>query len=46
MVAIPSLGDLPNPGTKPVSPALQTNPLLTKLQGSPILREYCEPGTQ
>ena len=32
-VAIPFLGDLPNTGIKPVSPALQADPLLTELQG-------------
>ena len=29
--SFPSPGDLPNPGTEPVSPALQANSLLTEL---------------
>jgi len=32
----PSLGDLPNPGTELVSPALQADSLPTELQGKPI----------
>ena len=31
----PSPGDLPNPGIKPMSPALQADSLLTELQGKP-----------
>ena len=31
----PSPGDLPDPGIKPGSPALQADSLPTKLQGSP-----------
>ena len=31
----PSPGDLPNPGIKPESPALQADSLLTELQGKP-----------
>ena len=31
----PSLGDLPHPGIKPRSPALQTDSLPTELQGKP-----------
>ena len=31
----PSLGDLPNPGIEPGSPALQADSLLTELQGKP-----------
>jgi len=31
----PSLGDLPNPGIKPGSPALQEDSLPTELQGKP-----------
>ena len=31
----PSPGDLPNPGIKPWSPALQADSLLTELQGKP-----------
>ena len=34
----PSPGDLPDPGTEPRSPALQSDSLLTKLQGKPPLR--------
>ena len=30
-------GDLPDPGIKPVSPALQTDSLLLSHQGSPML---------
>ena len=33
---IPSLGDLPNPGIKPVSPALQADSLPSKLPGKPL----------
>ena len=32
----PSPGDLPNPGIKPRSPALQAESLLSELQGSPM----------
>ena len=32
----PSLGDLPNPGTEPRSPALQVDSLLLSHQGSPV----------
>ena len=32
----PSLGDLPNPGIKPRSPALQADSLPSKLRGNPI----------
>ena len=35
----PSLGDLPNPGIEPVSPALQADSLPLKHWGSPI-RQY------
>ena len=34
-VAIPSSGDLPNPGIKPKSPALQADSLPAKPQGKP-----------
>ena len=34
-VAIPSPGDLPNPGIKPRSPALQADFLLSELPGKP-----------
>ena len=34
-VAFPSPGDLPNPGIKPASPALQADSLLTELSGKP-----------
>ena len=33
----PSPGDLPDPGIKPRSPALQADSLLTELQGKPIV---------
>ena len=33
----PSLGDLPDPGMKPRSPALQADYLPTELQGKPVL---------
>ena len=33
----PSLGDLPDPGIKPRSPALQADSLPTELQGKPLL---------
>ena len=36
----PSLGDLPDPGIKPVYPALQADSLPTKLQGKPHWRKY------
>ena len=32
----PSPGHLPDPGTEPRSPILQTDSLLTELQGKPI----------
>ena len=32
----PSPGDLPNPGTKPRSPALQADSLPTELRGKPV----------
>ena len=32
----PSLEDLPDPGTEPRSPELQTDSLLSELQGSPL----------
>ena len=35
----PSLGDLPNPGTEPRSPALQVDSLPSELQGKPIYLE-------
>ena len=34
-VAVPSPGDLPNPGIKPWSPELQADSLLTEPQGKP-----------
>ena len=34
-VEVPLAGDLPNPGTEPVSPALQADSLLLSQQGSP-----------
>ena len=34
----PSLGDLPNPGIEPRSPALQAESLPTELQGKPSFR--------
>ena len=34
-VAIPSPGDLPNPGIEPGSPALQKGALQSELQGKP-----------
>ena len=34
-VAYPFPGDLPNPGTKPGSPALQADSLLAELPGKP-----------
>ena len=34
-VAFPSPGDLPNPGIKPGSHALQADSLLTELSGKP-----------
>ena len=33
----PSPGDLPDPGIKPGSPALQTDSLLTELRGKPAI---------
>ena len=35
----PSPGYLPNPGIEPGSPALQTDSLLTELQGKPIVTD-------
>jgi len=35
--AFPSLGDLPNPGIEPRSPALQADSLSAETQGKPIL---------
>ena len=35
----PSPGDLPNPGIKPGSPALQTDSVLSKPPGSPTRKE-------
>ena len=35
----PSLGDLPNPGTEPRSPALQVDSLPSEPQGKPIYLE-------
>ena len=35
-LSFPSPGDLPNPGSKPVSPALQADSLLLKQQGKPV----------
>ena len=34
---LPSPGDLPNPGIKPESPALQVDSLLLTHQGSPLI---------
>ena len=34
--SFPSLGDFPNPGIEPVSPALQVDSLPLSHQGSPI----------
>ena len=36
----PSLGDLPDPGIEPRSPALQTDSLLTVLQGKSVILIY------
>ena len=36
----PSLGDLPDPGIEPRSPALQTDSLLTELQGKSVILIY------
>ena len=36
---VASPGDLPDPGIKPVSPALQADSLLSEPPGKPILRE-------
>ena len=36
----PSLGDLPNPGTEPRSPAFQADSLATELPGKPQAIEY------
>ena len=36
-LSFPSLGDVPDPGIKPTSPALQVGSLLLCLQGSPII---------
>ena len=43
----PSPGDLSNPGIEPVSPALQTDTLLSELLGKPMVRpcekqEWCQ----
>jgi len=38
----PSPGDLPNPGTKPRSPALQADSLPTELRGKPVSYERQE----
>jgi len=35
----PSPGDLPNPGIKPGSPALQADYLPTELQGKPLMTD-------
>ena len=35
----PCPGDLPNPGIEPRSPALQTDSLLTELQGKPSINK-------
>ena len=40
-VAIPSPGNLPNPGIEPRSPALQADSLLTELWGKQIGRASC-----
>ena len=37
----PFPGDLPNPGIKPVSPALQADFLPTELQGKPMMCGIC-----
>ena len=37
----PSPGDLPDPGIKPGSPALQADTLLTELSGKPITLRSC-----
>ena len=37
--SFPSPGDLPKPGIKPGSPALQANSLLSELPGKPKTRE-------
>ena len=39
----PSPGDLPNPGIKPVSPALQTDALPSEPLGKPYGRDYFKP---
>ena len=39
-VAIHPPGDLPNPGIKPRSPALQADPLPTEPPGNPTLLAY------
>ena len=41
-VPFPSPGRLPNPGTKPVSPALQVDLLLLSHQGSQYLKDAWE----
>ena len=38
-VAMPSSGDLPNPGTEPRCPALQADSLLSEPPGKPLLTE-------
>ena len=42
-LAFPSLGDLPDQGIDPKSPALQADSLLFELQGSPFT-EYLDNG--
>ena len=39
-VAIPSLGDLSDPGMEPRSPVLQTDSLLSEPLGAPIGQSY------
>ena len=41
-VAMPSPGDLPNPGIEPQFPALQADPLLSEPPGKPILQDSKE----
>ena len=40
---MPSSGDLPNPGIKPMSPALQVDSLLSKPPGKPIFKHTHSP---
>ena len=40
-VPLPSPGDLPNPGTEPGSPALQTDALPSEPPGKPIIFRAC-----